>query len=279
MRSSRWRMEAPCLSLMAEDAKRVVVRTVRTRRAVPSRTAGAVVTPIRDLDILASLAWGGVLSTPQVERLHFRSRRRAQRRLRSLFDHELVRVHVPHGALHLPNVYTLTGLGLQRLVERGDFAEGALRPMRLPRPQRLAHSLAIRDVFVGFRRAEQAGALALDDFRFEEELAGEAVFRAAGLVPDAIAVTVAAGERVTVGIEVDLGTETTATLRAKCVSWSRLLRSGAMPNGQLLFVATRDARRRSIEAIAVESGLARRVLVELLADVESAAVVAAMAYP
>lgn len=239
---------------------------------VPKRLRSAAHTEARigserDLHALATLHWAGYLTTGQITHLHFPSRRRAQQRLRRYFDAGLVRPHLQAGALHRETVYTLTAAGVGRLVDAGLVPEGA-RPSKPPRLQKLAHALAIRDAFVAFLLAERAGAFTIEDFRFDEDLAAEVTFKDAGLVPDALAL-LAWGEVVRAyGVELDLGTETHATLRAKFAAWRRLI--GTADRGHLgpvglLVLAPQEKRRANLERLAVEAGLDASVCTVLLA--------------
>jgi hypothetical protein len=226
------------------------------KRVAPSPVPHGTPTATRDVDVLASVAWAGFLTTAQVERLHFPSRRRAQRRLRVLFDHGLLRAHLQGESLHKDNVYTLTSRGLDLLVEHGRIEEDAVI-RRLPRPGKLRHAVAIRDVFVALVLAEEEDVLDLEDFRFEEDLASEPVFKAAGLIPDAIVLERRDDDISATGIEVDLGTETRATLSAKCTAWARLLAHPAAVFGaaraRLLFVAEREGRRSTIAKVLTDA--------------------------
>lgn len=218
----------------------------------------------RDLDFLGTLYWAGVLSMPQIERLFFPSRRRAQQRMRALLDRGLVRAHLQGDALHRPNVYTLTPAGRTLLIDAGRLAPDTAAPRALPRLSKLAHALAVREVFAAFLGAEHAGHLRLDDFRFDGDLGAEPVFRGARLVPDALALVSHDEETRTIGIEVDLGTEPHAVLKAKLANWHRLLgqASGVVPaSAALLLVAPKEGRRTSLVRLAADAGLAGRALV------------------
>jgi DNA-binding PadR family transcriptional regulator len=241
------------------------------KRVTPNRDAISVVGSTRDNAILLSLAWARFLSTAQVERLHFPSRRTAQRRLRALLDHGLVRAHLQGDTLlQRENIYTLTPRGAETLTETG-LAEGiAALPGRVPRLQKLGHALAERDVFVAYRVIAKEGLLELTDFRFEEDLAREPVFRAARLIPDAFAeVRVARQERRTF-VEVDLARETTTTLRAKFTTWHTLLAAPgapfASPTTQLLVTVPGEARQRTVRRILEDTGIASRTELVLAAE-------------
>lgn len=222
----------------------------------------------RDLEILASLAWAGVLSTAQLLRLHFRARRRAQRRLRELFDHGLVRAHLQSDALERENIYTLAPEGLDLLIERGAFPDGAPPLVRVPAPGKLRHALLARQVFVELRRAHLDGMLALDDFRFEGELTREPSFRTHALIPDALALVRVDARPETWAIEVDAGTETTTVLRAKFDKYARAFAAAqglfSSPALSLVVLAPRAGRQQTLATIVSAAGLSTRTRVLLI---------------
>lgn len=220
----------------------------------------------RDVAILGSLAWAGVLSTAQLQHLHFVARRRAQRRLRTLFDHGLVRAHLQGGALERENVYTLSPQGLDLLVEHGAFPDGPPPLARAPASGKLRHTLLVRDVFVALHRAHQDGALALDDFRFDGDLAREPDLKARGIIPDGLALVRVAGRPERWAIEVDAGTETTTVLRAKFDKYARAFASGVglFASLSLVVLAPREGRLRTLAAVVEGAGLRDRTRVMLL---------------
>jgi hypothetical protein len=243
--------------------------TERVRKRIrPNVDAQSKVGSERDIATLESLAWAGVLSTAQLERLHFPSRRRAQRRLRALLDHGLVRAHLQGELLQRDNLYTLSQLGLDRLVEEGAFPDGVPPLARVPAVPKQRHVLAVRDVFVAFRAREQAGHLALVDFRFEGDLAREQVFKSHGIIPDALAVVAREGTEVSILVEVDAGTETTTTLKAKFAKWEGAFGAGhgvfGVPTTHLFVVALREGRRRTLGRLVEEAGLHPRTETLLL---------------
>jgi hypothetical protein len=98
------------------------------------------------------------------------------------------------------------------------------------------------------------GSFELKDFRFEEDLAGEPMFREARLIPDALAIVRRQGMTFLVGCEVDLGTETTTTLRAKLTAWRGLMGSRPHRDFSLLIAVARAERRRTLERLLAEVG-------------------------
>lgn len=269
-----WRVLLCLLNLRGFDPAAMGAPQVKlgAKRIRPKPGARSRVGAPRDLDVLWSLAWAGYLSTSQLRTLHFPSIRTTQRRLRALLDHELIRAHLQGEALHLENVFTIGPLGAAKLCDAGV---PNARPSRKPRNQKLAHSLAIRDVFVAHRLLERSGHFALHDFRFDNDLTNEPVFRDAHLVPDAVGIVERAGCRRMVGWEVDLGTETTATVRAKLTTWRGLLH-GPLRGARLVLVAVSASRAQTLSRLALEAECAVAVvhageLVEILPKIVDAA--------
>ncbi len=227
------------------------------KRMMPRRGRDQLVLDERLLRALGLLHWARVLRTSQLERLLFPSRRRAQKRLRALFDAGLVRAHVPSRALHEENVYTLSRLGADRLLEAEWVTEP--KPTRLPRPQKLAHTLAVRDVFVAFVNAAWTGRFELVSFHFEEDLGREGMFAGAGVIPDAIAEVERDRHRALVIIEVDLATETSSSLRDKWQKWRRWMAT-APPATRMLVTTPTESRAHLVKRLAGEQGLLAQVM-------------------
>lgn len=217
--------------------------TIGDWRTKPNSSGRTTIGITRDPRVLQSLAWAGFLSTSQIERLHFPSRRTAQRRLRALLDHGLVRACLQGTSLHLQNVYALTAKGADLLGSRGIVG---VKPRRVVRLQKLEHALAVRDLFVAFSLAGQAPHIELEDFRFEDDLANEPVFQSAGIIPDGLALIRQGEARLTIGCEIDLGSETRCMLQSKCALWAQLLRSSTLGRMELLFVVAGPGRARTI---------------------------------
>lgn len=231
--------------------------TKRAKRTQANPDATSVVGEGRDRDILAAMVWAGYLTTGQVTTLFCPTRRRAQRRLRALLDHGLVRAHLQGEALQRETFFTPTPKGVEWLDAREAFVGGVPRTLPLPRLQKLAHALGIRDVFVEFLRGEHEGLFVLDDFRFDGDLAGDARFAPERLIPDGVAHVRCDGLLYEVGVEYDRGTETTTTLRAKFRSWATVLSrvSAADPQALRLLVAVEGARREAtVRRIVAEVG-------------------------
>lgn len=228
-----------------------------SKRTMPCSAARSEIGSRRDVDILRSLAWAGYLTTSQIVRLHFPSSRTAQRRMRTLLNAQLVGAHLQGGALHRENVYTLSPKGATHLETLGLTN---LRRCRVPRLQKLSHSLAIRDLFVAFRVAERAALFQVEDLRFDSDLGKEPILAAAGLIPDLLAVVCLNGQRRIVGCEVDLGTESIRTVTAKLDVWSRLLNERVLGDASLIIAIAPIGRVQSILRIVAETGCGGTVL-------------------
>jgi hypothetical protein len=244
------------------------LRSPARKRTTANPAARSLVGSVRDVEVLASLVWAGFLTTRQIERLHFPSRRRAQRRLRALLDHGLVRAHLQAGALERENVYVATLRGVDLVEESGLFRDVPPTPVRVPRISKLAHGLAIRDVFVEALLWERRGASRAVDVLFEGELARDAMLRAAGLIPDVLVMVEVAGARDRFFVEVDLGTETTTTLREKFGKWSIYL-AGSSKDVRLVLLASRPGRVATLDRLAGECGLGVHALAAELGAVGS----------
>lgn len=231
----------------------------------------------REERALLLLAWAGFLTTAQVAKAaRYPSLRRAQRRLRVWLDRSFTRVSLQSGALHLPSIHAPTSKAREYLTEAGRLGPNYPVP-RLPRPQKRAHALLVRDVFVAFARADTEARLRLEDFQFENDLARVERFRAARLIPDGIATVFRDGERFTVAVECDTGSETTTTLRKKFASWRRLLDAWRPPRLTLLAVVEREGRRRTLARLMTEAGMGEMSLAVLVDELD--AVVDALTWP
>lgn len=231
------------------------MKKARVQRLVANSATSSVVGKA-DEDLLSLIVWAGFLTVTMMLRITPRSRRRAQRRVRVLFDHGLVRAHLQGEALHREQVYIVTQKGIEYLVEHGLLEDGRLRPTRLPRLARLPHALFVRSIFTEFVVAEREAVLDRVDVRFDEELAADPLYQTARLVPDAVLGLSRAGITVQLGVEADRGTETLSTVRGKLRRWANLLSVGAQTPGSLptalLIVVLGDRRRMTIERVAAE---------------------------
>jgi len=228
----------------------------RALRARPS-TGSSWRSTSRDLSALAHVAWAGFLSTAQVERLLFPSRRVAQRRLRAALDMGLLRASLQSDALHEDNLHTLSREG-RRLLERERVFEGPLPKSGFPRPAKRAHALLVRDVFAEFLMSERDGLGLVHDLKFDRDLAVVEPFRSERLIPDLLAELEVNG-RLVVGVECDLGTEPLRVFAAKLTRWRFVLERRGVH--ELLVVAEPERRQRRLRSLLVEAHLARSQVV------------------
>jgi hypothetical protein len=216
------------------------------KRLRPEPACRGVIGSERDLHVLSEIGWAGVLTTGQVERLAFPSRRRAQRRLRAYLDGGLVRAQLQAEAMHRDNVWTLTRTGIEFLQERATNA-GSLRPFHLNvRSQKLGHALLVRDIAVSFLVAERRGLLAVRDLRLDSELANGPAFRQLGLIPDGLAAVEFNGESLLVVWEVASDAQPLAQVRTKLLAYDRAFGTGPdlfrRSNLGVIVAVERDAR-------------------------------------
>ena len=175
----------------------------------------------RDLRVLREIGFLSMLTTSQVKRLAFPSRRRAQRRLRAYLDQGLVRAHLQGDALHRDNVWTLTRAGWVFLESGGVDMEGVKTCRLNARSQKLRHSLLVRDPAVSLLVAENSGLLTVLDIRLDAELAKDNLFISAGLVPDGYGVVEIHGIERVVLWEVATGSQSLCQLRDKLLAYER----------------------------------------------------------
>jgi len=204
-----------------------------------------------------------MLTTGQIERLAFPSRRRAQRRLRAYLDHGLVRAYLQGEALHRDSVWTLTALGLEFLEDRGERIEGARVYRPNARSRKLSHGLLVREVTVSLLLAERAGFFELRDLRHDSDLGSEPALAAAGIVPDGLAL-LRAGERTipvlweTVSSEQPLG-----QARSKLLAYVRAVSGGSAffrhPELAVLFIFENVSRLERFAALPEATHLGPRL--------------------
>jgi hypothetical protein len=216
------------------------------KRAVGRQPAGRLVLSERERFLLPEIAWAGFMTTGQIERLAFPSRRRAQRRLRLLLDHGFLRARLQGGALHRDLLWTVGPRGLALLRDEGLISEGAKSCRPNAYSQKLGHAIAVRDVAVSFLCAKRAGLLEVIDLRIDSELANRSPFRESGIVPDGLAALGDAAARRLVMWEVNREGQPLAQVRAKLLAYLRVRPAGtslfASP-GLIVLVVTENARR------------------------------------
>lgn len=257
--------------------KRTKQKKPRARRGIAKPPGHSRLEP-REVRLELLLAWGGFFTTPQAALAGgYPKPRRAQRRLRVPLDRGHTKIVLQGGALHRPSIHVLTELGREYLIEKG-LLDPSYRVPRLPREQKRAHALLVRDVFAAFAAADGTGKLRLQDFRFEGELTRAEPFRRLGLVPDALATIVLnSGESKTICVEADASTETTTTLRKKFSRWRALLDGWQSPWPLLLIVTPGEGRRRTLAGILSEAGLGSHCLTVLISELPN--LVGAMSTP
>ena len=218
------------------------------KRVSPRKPIGGLVPSARERDLLPELHWAGFLTTCQIERLAFPSRRRTQRRLRALLDHGYVRAHLQGGALHRDTVWTLGPRGLALLRDEGLVPEDARHYRLNPQSQKLGHAVAVRDVAVSFVTAKKKGILAVTDIRLDGELANRSPFREARLVPDGLATIDHEGIARIVMWEVNCTGQPLAQVRQKLLAYVRV-QATQMPlfsaRGLVVLVVAESERRLS----------------------------------
>lgn len=245
----------------ASDSRRVVVAT----DTPPGRATGVLMSQVRqqlsdrDQAVLWSLANLRLMTTRQIERLHFRegSRLTQARRCR----HTLERLHrfdLTHrlsrrvGGIHAGSssfVYSLSSRG-RRLLGLDGPAGGRRRRPNEPSVAFQDHVLAITELCVQLHDDARGGRFEL--LGFEPEPACWRRYSGVGgerliLKPDAF-VVIADGEfEILNFVEVDLGTEGRTTLRRKgdtyldyATSGTEQLRSGVFP--RVVFLVPDEAR-------------------------------------
>lgn len=185
--------------------------TARRSRAEPPEKRGIRVMA-RDLDILAAVGRMGCATTEHITRLFFGDPSTASRRLAKLVAARLLTVHL--GRLDEPNGYVLTKHAVQ-VLEAHDVEGVALHRTKVGR-QLDPHLRALNDVRVEFTLAERRGHFRVEAFHSDLDLRRAVEGRVPSYLPDAIIELVQHdGERLALFVEIDLGTESTATFASK----------------------------------------------------------------
>jgi hypothetical protein len=151
--------------------------------------------------------------------------------------------------LQKETVFRPTARGIERLLDGGRAVASGKRA-RL-RPGKLRHGTAVREVYIAARLHERVGSWVVTELRFDSELTGDPVLRAARLIPDVLVRAVDGGHRLIVFVEVDLGSEPVCTVRAKLDRYDAL--RDAVPEygpAEVVVVVEGDSRRRRVEGIA-----------------------------
>lgn len=215
----------------------------------------------RDLDILLALAKMRLLRTSDLARLFFHAVGTCQKRLRKLYDAELIRAVVTD--LAAENRYALAPLGHALLVEElGESAVPRWRPSPRTDGRRLAHLDLLNRYRVAL--AKEAPRLGVDLARFAPEWELRAADPRAPIIPDALVALLLPAGKLTLAIEVDTGSEAPAAIAKK----ARAYREASMMRRPVfgavapsILIVTSSARRaRSAARALCRAKLGRRVL-------------------
>ncbi len=261
-------------------ANHLITSSVRPESATNSRraaVAGSAPTPgrrlsmselrtacsERDFAVLWSVASLRLLTARQIERLHFREgssltqARRARRSLQRLHDLGLLaRLERRIGGMHSGSagfIYRLAPRG-RALLDLTGPEGGRRRKGKEPTLAFQDHVLGISEVCVRLHEAQRDGELEL--VRFEAEPACWRWFSGAAgerlvIRPDGFAIVARDDYEYLTFVELDLGTETLATIRRKAEAYGAYARSGSEQDRhgvfpKVLFLAPNAARVRAI---------------------------------
>ena len=228
-----------CRSGIANDSYSFVeyIMNARLARGQVEETAAGL--SVRDWQLLGDVGRLRLLSTQQIERLHFRDgsastqARRARRTLQRLTNlgvvHRFVRRVGGVRAGSAGFVYGLDTLGQKLSSVSGPAGGGRRRKPWEPSALFFSHVLAVSELYVRLREAEREGQLDLIAFDGEPAcwrrfsgIGGEAII----LKPDAY-VCVGVGEfEQHRFIEVDLASESLSVISQKADLYARYWRSG-----------------------------------------------------
>ncbi len=244
----------------------------------------AAETTLRDRDVLADVARWRLLSTRQIERLHFaggdqaatalsraRSCRRSLERL--VRERLLVRLERRIGGVRAGSasfIYSIGPVG-QRLIGQ----PGPRRRWREPSAQFVAHTLAVSELYVRLHEAARAGELELlsppqpepECWRALPGLGGRSLLK-----PDLAVHLGARDYEFRWFVEVDLGTEHRPALLRKCQAYEAYYRSGVeqAEHGvfpRVLWVVPDEVRARVIRRLAEQAaGLTPGLSVVTISD-------------
>jgi hypothetical protein len=230
----------------ASRAKRVIGRGTRLRE--------------RDIEVLAALASMRLLSTSQITRLFFEAKGTCQKRMRKLFDAELVRPLVLD--LAAENRYSITRLG-HSLLERA-MEDEPVPPFR-PTPRVDRRGLLHLDLLNDVRIAMALGALRREArlCRFLPDWELRASAPTSPIIPDA-AIVIEYGHRSWhLALEVDTGTESPGIVGRKLSRYQTAAESGVAIFGLkapiVLIVTLTERRARTLARQAVTVKAARVV--------------------
>jgi len=200
-----------------------------------SRTSGVRITK-RDVRLLQALPDYQALTTTQIQRLFFPSLSRAQKRLRILSNHGLLKRHyrsVAIGAGSVEAVFFPTIQGMRILHSFGmDSGEKAIRPRRECSDMFLDHTLARNDFRIGLELAFRNQP----DVDFVSWKQGKSIARTVTMVygenrpsmkiitiiPDGLFELECNGQNYRYYVENDLGTTSLPRIRMKLSAYTKL---------------------------------------------------------
>jgi hypothetical protein len=237
---------------------------------------------VRDIGILRDLARVRVLTGNQLERLHFHdlataNRDRARRRIlnRLIAWHVVATLARRVGGVRAGSaglVYSLDTAGQRvlRLLDRED--ELLVRRPWTPGTLFLNHTLAVAELYVGLRAAEQADRLELSEF-LAEPASWHYTTSLGTLKPDAYALLAYHDIEDAWWLEVDQGTESRNTLRRKLNLYLLAAQAGVTgPHGVLprvLVVVPDEKRAASIREIILNLGPAAARLISVVLHMQA----------
>jgi hypothetical protein len=213
----------------------------------------------RDLAVVRSVSQHRFLSATQIEALHFQgrtptSRARVCRKSLERLTHEriLKRLQRRVGGVRAGSasfVYSVGPVGVRLLGETRRTTE--------PSALFLDHTLAIGDVHVRLRQAEQVGEIGIGELEVEPACWRRFVGAggAADIVrPDLYLVTAAGEYEDAWFLEIDRGTESPAAISRKCHAYDRYWRGGQEQHRHgsfplTVWVCPNDHRARRIERV------------------------------
>jgi Replication-relaxation len=216
-----------------------MVKKYRNPHVRQKPAQGRVIQP-RDIDVIEAVWRFRVLTQKQIEQLFFGSRETARYRLQYLFDGGyLDRKFLPPvmGMGRSPTLYILDRLGLEQLrLERGYDDLRWYGTSKDLSTQFLEHTIAINDVMVALTLACRKHQFEIEGWKTENEIkadfdrvnikAPSGKRESVPLLPDAIFSFIAFGQRNRCLLELDRGTEKTATFKEKITAYTAYFENG-----------------------------------------------------
>lgn len=228
--------------------------SISYRGRAERRRAGSFELTERDIDLLALVGLVGYASTEQLGREFFPSADRCRRRIRQLFDGQLVAVTLASSTK--PNLVSLTRRALGLLAERRPALGERARLAGAIRLAGVRHHLAVVDARLYAAALGSGCGMPLVSW----SNAGGDLMRELGLafwhlVPDGVAVFATATGNRTIGVEVDCaGTESRSVLASKLDRHRQAVSAGALDELWMVVCAGAE-RRRGVEELVSAAGL------------------------